>query len=275
MSGLPWEVALMLGQTIEKVLPITLMLAVVFSVLSHFWACNPGKPWWQKRELVTDVVYWFFVPVFARVLRIGFLVLGASVVFKIRDADELIAFYENGHGPLAQLPEWLQGVLFLVLSDFMLYWMHRLFHGGEFWKYHAVHHSSEDLEWISAARFHPINLILGTIAVDVILLMAGISPNVMIWVGPFTTFHSAFVHANLNWTLGPLKYVLATPVFHRWHHTSMEQGGNTNFAGTFPIWDILFGTFRMPEGQLPMAYGKDEATMPGEFGGQLAFPFRR
>ncbi|MGJ4881085.1 sterol desaturase family protein [Bradyrhizobium sp. HKCCYLRH3097] len=275
MSGLPWEVALMLGQTIEKVLPITLMLAVVFSVLSHFWACNPGKPWWQKRELVTDVVYWFFVPVFARVLRIGFLVLGASVVFKIRDADELIAFYENGHGPLAQLPEWLQGGLFLVLSDFMLYWTHRLFHGGEFWKYHAVHHSSEDLEWISAARFHPINLILGTIAVDVILLMAGISPNVMIWVGPFTTFHSAFVHANLNWTLGPLKYVLATPVFHRWHHTSMEQGGNTNFAGTFPIWDILFGTFRVPEGQLPMAYGKDEATMPGEFGGQLAFPFRR
>ncbi|WP_315775478.1 MULTISPECIES: sterol desaturase family protein [unclassified Bradyrhizobium] len=275
MSGLPWEVALMLGQTIEKVLPITLVLAVVFSVLSHFWACNPGKPWWQKRELVTDVVYWFFVPVFARVLRIGFLVLGASVLFKIRDADELIAFYENGHGPLAQLPEWLQGMLFLVLSDFMLYWTHRLFHGGEFWKYHAVHHSSEDLEWISAARFHPINLILGTIAVDVILLMAGISPNVMIWVGPFTTFHSAFVHANLNWTLGPLKYVLATPVFHRWHHTSMEQGGNTNFAGTFPIWDILFGTFRMPAGQLPMAYGKDEATMPGEFGGQLAFPFRR
>ena len=275
MSGLPWEVVMMLGQTIEKVLPITLVLAIVFSVLSHFWACNPGKPWWQKRELVTDMVYWFFVPVFARVLRIGLLVLGAGVVFRIHDADELIAFYENGHGPLAQLPEWLQGLLFLVLSDFMLYWTHRLFHGGEFWKYHAVHHSSEELEWISAARFHPINLILGTIVVDVILLMAGISPNVMIWVGPFTTFHSAFVHANLNWTLGPFRYFLATPVFHRWHHTPMEEGGNTNFAGTFPIWDILFGTFRMPEGQLPAVYGKDEATMPGEFVGQLAFPFRR
>jgi len=275
MSGLPWEVVMMLGQTIEKVLPITLVLAIVFSVLSHFWACNPGNPWWQKRELITDMVYWFFVPVFARVLRIGLLVLGAGVVFKIHDADELIAFYENGHGPLAQLPEWLQGLLFLVLSDFMLYWTHRLFHGGEFWKYHAVHHSSEELEWISAARFHPINLILGTIVVDVILLTAGISPNVMIWVGPFTTFHSAFVHANLNWTLGPFKYVLATPVFHRWHHTPMEEGGNTNFAGTFPIWDILFGTFRMPDGQLPAVYGKDEATMPGEFVGQLAFPFRR
>jgi hypothetical protein len=138
-------------------------------------------------------------------------------------------------------------VLFLVAADFMLYWLHRMFHGGGFWKYHAIHHSSEDLDWISAARFHPVNLLLGAIGVDVVLLMAGISPNIMLWVGPFTTFHSAFVHANLNWTLGPFKYVLATPVFHRWHHTSLEEGGNTNFAGTFPLWDILFGTFRMPE----------------------------
>jgi len=35
-------------------------------------------------------------------------------------------------------------------------------------------------------------------------------------------------------------------------------------AGTFPIWDVLFGTFRMPEGRLPESYGKDEAAMPSE-----------
>ena len=110
-----------------------------------------------------------------------------------------------------QLPLWFQAVLFLVLSDFMLYWLHRMFHRGDFWKYHAVHHSSEELDWISAARFHPVNLFLGTILVDVFLLIAGISPNVMLWVAPFNMFHSAFVHANLNWTLGPFKYVLATP----------------------------------------------------------------
>ena len=275
MSNLPMEVVLMLGETIEKVVPITIVLAVLFSVLSHFWACNPGAPLWRRRELVTDAVYWFFVPVFARVIRIGLLTVGAAVVFNIHDPDELIAFYDNGHGPLSHLPLWVQALLFLVASDFMLYWLHRMFHGGEFWKYHAVHHSSEELDWISAARFHPVNLVIGTISVDVILLMAGISPNIMLWVGPFTTFHSAFVHANLGWTLGPLKYVLATPVFHRWHHTPMEEGGNTNFAGTFPIWDILFGTFRMPEGRMPENYGKDEAKMPAEIVGQLAFPFRR
>ncbi len=275
MPNLPMEVLLMIGQTIEKVVPITLVLALVFSVLSAFSPCNPGTPWWQRRELGTDVVYWIFVPVFGRVLRIGLLVVGAGVVFNIHDADDLIAFYDNGHGPLSQLPLWVQALLFLVASDFMLYWLHRLFHGGELWKYHAVHHSSEELDWISAARFHPINLVLGTISVDVILLMAGISPNIMLWVGPFTTFHSAFVHANLSWTLGPLRYVIATPVFHRWHHTPINDGGNTNFAGTFPIWDILFGTFRMPEERLPDHYGRDEATMPTEIVGQLVFPFRR
>ena len=177
----------------------------MFTVLTHFWACNDGGPWWRKREIVTDVVYWFFAPTFARVFRIGLLVVGAAAIFNIHDADDLIAFYENGHGPLAQLPEWAQALVFLVAADFMLYWLHRMFHGTGFWKYHAVHHSSKELDWISAARFHPVNLLIGTIGVDVVLLMAGISPNAMVLLAPFNTFHSAFVHANLNWTLGPVQ----------------------------------------------------------------------
>ena len=103
MTNLPLEVVEMFGQTIVKVVPVTIALALVFSVLTHFWACNPGTPWWRKRELVTDICYWFFVPLCGRVMRIGLLVLGAGVLFKIHDADELIAFYDNGHGPLAEL----------------------------------------------------------------------------------------------------------------------------------------------------------------------------
>ncbi|RTL53602.1 MAG: sterol desaturase family protein [Bradyrhizobiaceae bacterium] len=276
MSGaLFLEVIHMWGETILKIVPVTIVLALVFSVLSYFWACNPGNPWWRKKELVTDLCYWFFVPLMARVVRIGLLVLGASVFFGIKDPDGLIAFYDNGHGPLATLPLWVQALLFLVVSDFLLYWTHRMFHSGGFWKYHAVHHSSEELDWISAARFHPANLFLGTVAVDVILLMAGISPNVMLWVGPFTIFHSAFVHANLSWTLGPFRYVIATPVFHRWHHTALDRGGDTNFAGTFPVWDIMFGTFRMPEGELPDNYGAENDAVPASIEGQMVYPFRQ
>ena len=98
----------------------------------------------------------------------------------------------------------------------------------------------------------------------------------MLWLGPFNIFHSAFVHANLNWTLGPFRYVIATPVFHRWHHTTQAEGRNTNFAGTFPVLDILFGTFRLPEGRLPGQYGvDDQSTFPREITGQLAYPFRK
>jgi sterol desaturase/sphingolipid hydroxylase (fatty acid hydroxylase superfamily) len=69
---------------------------------------------------------------------------------------------------------------------------------------------------------------------------------------------------------------VATPVFHRWHHTFRAEGGDTNFAGTFPLWDLLFGTFRMPKGVLPEQYGMEgQSSFPREIIGQLVYPFRK
>jgi len=263
------------GETLMKNVPISIGLAALFTVLTWFWACNPGRAWWHKRDLMTDLCYWFFIPVLTRFLRIGLLIVAAAMVFQITTAQGLVAFYENGHGPLATLPLFAQGVIFLIGEDIILYWTHRWFHGAKMWKYHAVHHSSEELEWISAARFHPINLFLGSVAADVIMLFAGISPNVFLILGPLTTAHSAFVHANLDWTLGPFKYVIASPVFHRWHHTAAERGGEKNFAATFPILDVIFGTFYMPAGELPDRYGIADRTFPEGFGAQLVHPFTR
>jgi len=270
-----YSVLLVAGATVLKIVPISIALGVVFALLTRWSACNPGRPWWRKREIATDVCYWFLIPLGARFVRIGLMVMGAAMLFDIHGVDALIKFYDNGFGPLATMPLWAQALVFLVVSDFLLYWFHRLYHGAAMWKYHAVHHSSEDLDWISAARFHPVNILFGTVLVDVALLLAGISPNVMLWVGPFTTASSAFVHANLNWTLGPFKYLIAGPVFHRWHHTAADRGGNMNFAGTFSIWDVLFGTFYMPENELPDAYGIDDESFPASFGAQMLYPFRR
>ena len=266
-------VVVTVGQTFVKNVPISIALAGMFTVLTWFWACNPGRAWWHKRDLVTDLCYWFFIPVVTRFLRIGLLIVAAALVFQITSADGLVAFYENGHGPLAALPLAAQGILFLLGEDVILYWTHRWFHGARMWKYHAVHHSSEELEWISAARFHPINLFLGSVAADVVMLFAGISPNVFLVLGPLTIAHSAFVHANLDWTLGPFKYVIAGPVFHRWHHTAAERGGEKNFAATFPILDLMFGTFYMPAGELPDHYGIADRAFPDTFGAQLVHPF--
>jgi sterol desaturase/sphingolipid hydroxylase (fatty acid hydroxylase superfamily) len=260
------------GETFMKGVPISIGLAVVFTILTSFWACNPGRHWWQKRDLVTDLCYWFFIPVMTRYLRIGLLIIGAALLFRITTADGLVAFYENGHGPLAAIPLFAQMIIFLVGEDIILYWTHRFFH-AKMWKYHAVHHSSEELEWISAARFHPVNLFLGSVLADVVMLVAGISPNVLVVLGPLTIAHSAFVHANLDWTLGPFKYVIASPIFHRWHHTAANRGGEKNFAATFPILDVLFGTFYMPAGEIPDQYGIDDSAFPEGFTAQLVHPF--
>jgi sterol desaturase/sphingolipid hydroxylase (fatty acid hydroxylase superfamily) len=262
-----------IGLTVMRALPVLLILGAVFAVLTYFWPCNSGRPWWRKKELVTDLAYWFLIPLIARYLRIGLLVLGAAWLFGITTPEGLVEFYDDGHGPLAQLPFWAQLVVFLVGTDLMMYWIHRGFHRPAMWRYHAVHHSSEDLDWISAARFHPVNIFLGSVLVDVVMLLAGISPNVLIFLGPFTVAHSAFVHANLNWTLGPFQYVLAGPVFHRWHHTSVEQGGEKNFASTFPVLDLMFGTYYMPKDKVPDAYGVAD-PIPPSFGGQMLYPFR-
>ncbi|HET9717527.1 MAG TPA: sterol desaturase family protein [Pseudolabrys sp.] len=268
-------VANVAGQTLLKLIPVSIALGIVFAILTHWSACNPGRPWWRKGEIATDICYWFLIPLAARFVRIGLMVMGAAYIYGIHGAEALIKFYDNGFGPLAQMPLWAQALAFVALADFMTYWIHRGFHGVSLWKYHAIHHSSKELDWISAARFHPVNIFLGSVLVDVLLLLAGISPNVMLWVGPFNTASSAFVHANLNWTLGPFKYVLAGPVFHRWHHTAADRGGSKNFAGTFPIWDLLFGTFYMPANVLPAAYGVDDASFPESIGGQMLYPFRR
>ena len=266
-------VAVDVGKMFLKSIPISLALAAAFTLLTMFWACNPNGPWWRKKDLVTDLCYWFFIPVVTRYFRIGLLIAGAAALFGITTPNGLIAFYENGHGPLAALPLAAQMIIFLVGEDIINYWTHRLFHGATLWKYHAVHHSSEELEWISAARFHPFNLFFGAVLADVVLLLAGISPNVFVVLGPFTVAHSAFVHANLDWTLGPFKYVFAGPVFHRWHHTAADRGGEKNFAGTFSLLDVLFGSFYMPAGERPDRYGVADRAFPQSLGGQLMHPF--
>lgn len=256
--------------TLWHVVPWLAAMGLLFGLLALVSPCNQGKPWWKKRGLGTDLAYWVLSPVFGRYIRIWVTVLFTIMIFGISDGQQIANFYDHGHGAVGRFPLWAQGVIYLVATDFALYWIHRLFHGGFLWKYHAVHHASKDVEWISAARFHPLNIALGTAAVDVAALLAGISPEVFIVLGPFNIMASGFVHANLDWTLGPFKYVLVSPVFHRWHHARAVR--DTNFGNTFAVWDLMFGTFHMPAGALPDNYGIDDEAMPEGLVPQLLYP---
>lgn len=188
--------------------------------------------------------------------------------------EEIYNGLANGWGPLSKFSPFTQCVIFLVLSDFLLYWGHRLFHLDFLWPTHAIHHSPTEVDWTAAYRFHPVNLMLGPWLVTTVLIFLGISAQNILFIAPIEVVMSFFVHANLHVTLGPLKYLIASPVFHRWHHTLKGELGTKNFGGIFSLWDVLFGTFYMPKDILPQVYGVFGATLPENYFGQIMYPIK-
>jgi sterol desaturase/sphingolipid hydroxylase (fatty acid hydroxylase superfamily) len=242
-------------------------LALLFCIIGGLMPCNPGMYWWKDlRAVATDFVYWFIVPLFLRICRTLMLIAGVVLFFGGREPQFL---------PVQQLPLWQQCLGILLTQDILLYALHRIFHTHWAWSFHAIHHSPTVLDWMSTTRFHPVNNLLTFSVADVAVLLLGFSPAALIVLAPFNTLYSALVHANLNWTFGPFRYVFASPVFHRWHHTTREEGLNKNFASTFPILDVVFGTFYMPAGRLPDQFGIGDPEFPESFWGQFLHPFRR
>jgi sterol desaturase/sphingolipid hydroxylase (fatty acid hydroxylase superfamily) len=276
VSDILWPIAVNILATLRGCLPSAAVFAILFTLLSLFssQACNPGRTWWRNPGLLTDICYLGVVPFIAPYLRMSLMVAGAALLSGVMSAQDIADYFAQGRGPIGGLPFWGQVAVYVIASDFLLYWTHRFFHGGTFWRFHAIHHSAEQVDWTTAYRFHPVNLWLGSFHVAAVMLYLGVSPAVLLFLVPFDTTTAAFVHANLNWTLGPLKYVLATPVFHRWHHTMPEEGGNANFGSLFALWDVFFGTFYMPAHQLPARYGVDEPNYPQGFLAQWLRPFR-
>jgi sterol desaturase/sphingolipid hydroxylase (fatty acid hydroxylase superfamily) len=107
------------------------------------------------------------------------------------------------------------------------------------------------------------------------LLLLGFSAGAFAAYVPFLTLYAIMLHANVGWSFGRLRYVVASPAFHRWHHTSEEEGLDRNFAGLLPLWDHLFGTLYLPRGLQPEAFGTRNTVVPDGVLPQLLFPFRR
>lgn len=186
--------------------------------------------------------------------------------------EEIYNWLINGWGPLSKFSPLTQCLIFLIFSDFLLYWGHRLFHTRALWPTHAIHHSPTDVNWTTAYRFHPINLMLGPWLVTTIFIFLGASPQNILYVAPIEVLMSFFVHANLNVTLGPLRYILATPVFHRWHHTIFGEIEAKNFGGIFSLWDVIFGTFSVPLDMLPQRFGAEGQLIKENYFAQILYP---
>jgi sterol desaturase/sphingolipid hydroxylase (fatty acid hydroxylase superfamily) len=190
----------------------------------------------------------------------------------VASVEELRTREFAGFGPISRQPLWLQILEIYALSDFIGYWSHRLFHRGRWWPFHAVHHSSEDLDWLSSVRVHPVNDLVSKLLQVSPLLLLGFNPFATLSAAPFFTLYAILLHADVDWDFGPLRGAIASPVFHRWHHSRQREAWDKNFAGLLPLWDRIFGTYYMPAGRVPEDFGIMEET-PRDLLGQLVRPF--
>jgi sterol desaturase/sphingolipid hydroxylase (fatty acid hydroxylase superfamily) len=236
-----------------------------FGVLGRLFACNPDQPVFFSRSIGMDLVYCLLGvvhsvagPVLAALIaRLGWAALPAPPAMT----------WLAGAPTLAQL------AVLLVATDFAQYWLHRAFHARALWPFHAIHHAAPDVNWTTTFRVHPVNYLAVTTSLALAARWLGFSQLTLLIAGPVFFFSGAITHANLNWTFGPFRRLIASPVFHRWHHSAAGAHRDTNFAPMFPIWDVLFGTFSMPGGARPAVYGAE--GVPAGFLAQLAYPFLR
>ena len=146
----------------------------------------------------------------------------------------------------AAVPIWLLAPFAVLAHDFVDYWNHRILHLKWLWPIHAVHHSDPDVNGLTAYRVHMLEGLVMWGSYTILLTWLGI-PADAIGVGAILlALHNIYVHIDADWGHGPLRMVIASPRFHRWHHADVVEAYGKNLANVFPFYDWMFGTYRVP-----------------------------
>jgi len=146
-----------------------------------------------------------------------------------------------------RLPMWARVVLALAATDLVKYTFHRASHAsGWLFRFHEEHHAPEEVHVLNATRLHPVNT-LWNLVPDVAFPVAfGVDADAIVLVAAFQGAVSVLQHANVALVTGPLDALLSTPSVHRFHHARDAAFGHANYGSTFLLWDLLFGTRRVP-----------------------------
>lgn len=178
------------------------------------------------------------------------------------------------HSFIQSLPLVFQVLILLICADFVLYWEHRIYHDiPRLWPFHAVHHSVETLDWLAGSRAHISQVFIERSVVMVSLYLVGASQTALDIYVTFAALQAIAIHSNLGFSWGFLKYLIVTPQYHHWHHSSEQPAIDTNYAAHTPLFDRLFGTYHMPTKHWPADYGTTK-RLPRDFVGQLLYPFK-
>jgi lathosterol oxidase len=221
-----------------------------------------------RRGWRTDLSYFFVSTLFVQVTTLLTL-RPAMVLFSWAANAKLQAF-------VSAQPFAAQFLGILLVTDLTQYWVHRAFHRVPWlWRFHRIHHSAEAMDWLAGSRLHLVDVAVtrGLSYVPIYVLGFGEAP-LFAYVA-FVSIQATFIHANVRFELAPLRELLATPQFHHWHHGADAEAVDVNFAVHLPFIDRLFGTFHLPKGRWPRAYGLASGEhVPGGYMRQLVEPLR-
>ena len=229
-------------------------LIVLFSIGERFW---PAQAVDRFKDLKIDVLSFAFALTANRV---------ATLIIENAVGDVTPSFLQGAVAYLRHLHSATRILLALILVDFIVYWIHRSQHTFmPMWRTHAWHHSIEHMYWFAGFRTSFFHSFLNNIPQVVIpITLFQLSPaeaGIGFSLGALIQFVE---HTNCRLTFGPLNWLLVTPDYHRIHHAASLHRGR-NLAGTFRIWDRMFGTYVDPA-MVPESYalGLDEKVAPSQ-----------
>jgi len=243
-----------------------IVFSLVFVPLERLFARQREQPVF-RRDWQTDLTYFF----------ISSLLVQTTTYLTLKPAGWLFGWAQIAplRAAVRLQPFWLQLIEILLVTDLTQYWVHRLFHRLPLlWRFHEIHHSAEVMDWLAGSRLHLVDVIVtrGLSYVPVYWLGFG-DPAVFAYIA-IVSLQATFIHANVRFEFGPLKWLVATPQFHHWHHSAEREAIDKNFAVHLPIWDWLFGTLYLPD-RWPAAYGlAGGKRLPPGYLRQLVHPFR-
>lgn len=232
------------------------------------------KSVWSNPTAWLDVRYFFFHGLIGHFLIFGLTAIGIATGIQLSiGMEQYDQLGDVSHfGPNVSLViAFLTLTIIVLVGDFLGFYLHYLQHKIPLlWQFHKVHHAGEVMHPLSNFREHPIdnltysffiNLGVG-FALGCILMVLGYTPSNLTIFG-FSFFSTAFnlgayqlrhSHIWLKWP-GIWSKVFGSPAHHHVHHSRHPDHLDKNFAFMFPIWDVLFKTYVMPEDNRDVEFG--------------------
>jgi sterol desaturase/sphingolipid hydroxylase (fatty acid hydroxylase superfamily) len=234
-------------------------LFLLFVPLEKLFALRPQRVF--RRGLLTDLTHLLVNNLFSAAAGVVLVVVAAIPLIWLRHLN-IVGF----------LPAAAAVALAVPLVFVGNYWGHRLTHQVPFlWRFHAVHHSIEAMDWAAAGRLHPLDQAFTQAFTILPLFLLGYGGGAFAGVAVLVTLLAIFQHANVRLRFPVVRWVVNTPEWHHWHHALDPEARDTNFG--LPVVDRIFGTAYLPKDKRPSGFGIPDPVPPVGYLQHLAYPF--